>query len=128
MSALQRAAEVEIYFKANWTATSYSYTRQLHHRLSNNNLDKYIMLDVINDGSNSSWFKLFRGRITHTLRSLVIIKSKKLCIGLSDDIKTFFDNKELPYDIRVKDGQQGITVRLESGYFATTVIFRVEQY
>ena len=126
MSALQRAAEVEIYFKANWTATNI-HIPDSSPPFSNNNLDKYIMLDVINDGSNLVGLSCSEDGYSYA-KVTCYHKVKKLCIGLSDDIKTFFDNKELPYDIRVKDGQQSMTVRLESGYFATTVIFRVEQY
>ena len=126
MSALQRAAEVEIYFKTNWTATSI-HIPDSYPPFDNNNLEKYIMLDVINDGSNLVGLSCSEDGYSYA-KVTCYHKVKKLSIKLSDDIKTFFDNKELPYDIKIKDGQQGITVRLENGYFATTVIFRTIQY
>ena len=126
MSALQRTAEVEIYFKENWTDTPI-HIPDSYPPFENNNFEKYIMLDVINDGSHLVGYNTPEYGYSYA-KVTCYHKVKKLSIKLSDDVKTFFDNKELPQDIHVKDGQQYPTARLENGYFCTVIQFRVKQY
>jgi len=124
MSALSCSAECEIYFKDNWVDTPLHIDDVA---FENDNYEKYIRLNYINDGSDLVGIQCSRDTFGY-LQVFCYHKIKKLSLGLSDDIKEFFDNIDLPKDIHSKDGQQYPTQELENGYFVTLVQFRIEKY
>lgn len=128
MALLQMAAETEIFFKNNWTDTTIQYQDTT---FDYNGLTSWVSIKffpTVNekigmDGTSS-------GRVaSFGLCSIFCYhKKQKLSMKLADDVKAFFNGKELPLDIRVDIGQDKSTIDLDNGFYETRVNFEIAQY
>lgn len=126
MSALQREAESQIYFTTNWSTTSIQYP-DMSPPFDSSALSEYIRLNYVNTDNESSGTGGRQSGYGY-LQVFVYHKVRKLSVGRSDDVKAFFDCKNLPYDIHSKVGVQFETQDLDNGFFVTLVQFPIEQH
>ena len=121
--ALEREAETQKYFRDNWTDTEIQIPDV---SFDNDSLDTWISLRY--DNSDNKLAGLQRQHGFGTLNVYCYHKVRKLSQGLSDDVKEFFDCKDLPKDIHVGIGYQHPTAQLENKTYFTLVQFEVSQY
>ena len=122
---IDRTAESETYFFDNWTQTEILIEDDSV-PLDTTGLETYIKLQYINTGNEQGGF----GRQTGygAYKVFCYHKVKKLSVTLSDDVKTFFDCKDLPLNIHVGVGKQETALTLDNGFYLTIVQFPISQY
>jgi hypothetical protein len=123
MGLLQLEAECEIYFKNNWTLTDIQLPNKV---FDYDNKTSWIALSfnpTINQRMSSD-------RILYNGLSSVFCyhEEKKLALKLADDVESFFNCKELPFDIRVDIAQFKPPIDLDIGFWEVKVNFEVTQY
>ena len=128
MALLEMAAENEIHFTTNWTATQIQLPDKVFDYAG---LDTFISINFYPTLNNKIGFDgTTNGRIASYGMSSIFCyhKKKKLALKLADDVKAFFNGVELPKDIHVGVGQDVPAIELDNAYYEARVNFEVSQY
>lgn len=124
-SVLECSAEPEIYFKDNWTLTPLQVPDP-NEPFDTTGLDSYIRINYVPNNNEHSG--LDRISSFGTTQIFCYHKKKKLALKLADDVKTFFNCKDLPKDIHIDIGSDSPCIDLENGFYMSLVSFPLAQY
>jgi len=129
MPSQQISAEAEVYFKNNWTQTALEYITLLA-PLDTSTLDEYISIRYFSVLNTRAGMDAVGNRIQTNgyLRVMVYQKKEILALGLGDDVKEFFSNKALPYDINVDMGQDYPVLDMGKGFLEIKGTFDISQF
>jgi len=127
-SLLECSAECEKYFIDNWTATQINIPdRPFTYDGINSyiSINYYPLLNTMTGGLNGGTSCRIRAEGLVSIRCYD--KTQKLSLKLADDVKTFFNNQELPKNINIGIGVDSPVIKIDSGWYEAKVSFELIQ-
>lgn len=124
---LDTKAKIEQYFIDNWSLTEIQFEGVEYDYSDVEKWISLIYIPVRNDIIGMNGESVGRVRNNAQLKVYCYAKSVPLAYKLADDVKSFFNGKQID-DIMVGVGQDKSVTNLDNGFFEVAVIFEINNY